>query len=201
MSNVPPPPLGDVPPDPFGNQAPAHRDVPSSPAPPPPPATAPPHLDGVPTAPQIPAALPTYGAPDGYQPYGAGAPFDAAPPKSGMLLAGGIVAVILAVFTILVGLAIALLGSAFSGLDGNIGASIALLGLGVAAFGAFGLVSGIGAIMRRQWGRICSIVFGGVNSAFALLALVSEPDGGGVVYLAISATIVGLCVGGPASPA
>lgn len=136
--------------------------------------------------------------PPGYQPYSVVGPAPSEP-KSGVLLAGGIVAVVLSAFTILVGLAIALLGGAINDFVTDIGDVIILIGLAVVAFGGFGLASGIGAIRRRQWGRICSIVFGSINAAFALLSLASEPDGGGVVYLAMSVAIVLLCALGPAS--
>lgn len=150
-------------------------------------------------APSQPVA-PRLQAPPGYQPYnlaGAGP----SEPKSGVLLAGGIVAVVMSAFTILVGIAMALLGGAIGSLVNDIGGLIVLLGLAVIAFGGFGLASGISAIRQRQWGRIGSIVFGSINGAFALLALVSEPDGGGVVYLAMSVAIVLLCAMGPASAA
>lgn len=139
-------------------------------------------------------------APPGYQPYSVGGPVATAP-KSGTLLAGGIVAVVLSAFTIFAGLAIALIGGAIGSLADDIGGLIVLFGLGVLAFGGFGLASGIGAIRRRQWGRICSIVFGSINGAFALFALISEPDGGGIVYLAMSVAIVVLCAIGSASAA
>lgn len=176
MSNIPPPGGGENPVVPPRGQF-------AAPAPPPP------------------GQYP--GAPAGYQPYDVGGMHAMAPPapKSGKLLAGGIVAVVLAAFTLLIGLAVALLGDAINDFADDLGNAIVLIGLAVAAFGGFGLAAGIGAIMRRGWGRICSIVFGSVNGVFALLALVSEPDGSGVVYLAMSVAIVVLCSLGPATPA
>ncbi len=204
MSNVPPPPPAGVPPDPFANQSPPPGAVE------PPPETRPGWSSGVPggipIAPPMSGGPPAYPAPDaagapaGYQPYAVEAMQHHVASKSGMLLAGGILSVMLAVFVGFVGLAIALLGSVVGGI-GGVGASIALFGLAIAAFAAFGFVGGIGAIMRRQWGRICTIVFGGIHALFALATIVAERDGGGLIYLAFSATTVGLCVAGPASPA
>ncbi|WP_041298465.1 hypothetical protein [Ilumatobacter coccineus] len=174
MSNIPPPGGGEnpmqPPPDPFA--------APASP----------------PSMPQPPTA------PVGYQPYPVGGAHTMAQPaKSGKLLAGGIVAVVLAAFTILVGLVIALLGDAINDIASDFGNAVVLIGMVVAALGGFGLAAGIGAIMRRSWGRICSIVYGSINGVLAVLGLASEPDGSSVVYLAMSVAIVVLCALGPAT--
>ena len=137
-------------------------------------------------------------------------------PRSALLLTGGILSVALASLTTLVALVLLALGNALDGAVTGLGADVdgSLAGMGAAVrivaalvggLGLLGIVAGIGAILRRRWGRIGAIVYGSINLALALLAVVaSASDGAGVgggslFLLAVSAAIVGFCVRGPAS--
>lgn len=118
-----------------------------------------------------------------------------APKHPGLLLAGGIVAVILSVLVGLVGIAVLLISSVLDSFGGSFSGTVGVFGLVILAFGGFGMVSGIGAIMRRMWGKICAIVFGGVNLAVAVPALLTdrENQASSFVYVALAGSIVVLC--------
>lgn len=147
-----------------------------------------------------PATPPGY-PPQGYQPYPSGTAFAQPVKKSGTLLAGGIVAVVLALFIGLAGFAIVLLGDFFGNWDSDIGGVVILLGLAVLAFAAFGLAAGIGAILRRGWGKVCTIVFGAVNGVISLASFGSDDGAGGsITYLVISLAIVVLGAIGKPTP-
>ena len=191
MTDMPPP--GDDP---------ARFPRPDSPAP----AGPPRGPDRSPTAdfssgdPSRPATSPPQAVPAGYSPFGQ-QPTTPTEPRSGRLLAGGIVAVVLSVLIGLLGLVLLLVGAAVDDLVEGFGGVIRVVGLLVLVFAGFGAAGGVGAILRRNWGRICSIVFGAINLVFALLSLVGNSDGRGstLVYLALSGAIVLLCATGPAS--
>ena len=121
------------------------------------------------------------------------------------MLTGGIASVLLGIVTTILGIVFVVLGGTIDDVLSGLGNAIRAVGLVVAGFGAFGVVGGIGAIMRRQWGRVCAIVYGGINLALAILGLIGSltggdgVSGGTVFYVVLSAAIVGFCATGPAS--
>lgn len=114
-------------------------------------------------------------------------------PRTGLLLAAGIIAIVEAAPLLVIGL-IAFVGGSRERGNGW-GDLIATLGAVFAVIGAAWLVAGIGGVLRRQWGRVMLIIG---NSLVLLLSLrtIATTSGNGFVPFVVSATGLGLAIAG-----
>lgn len=146
--------------------------------------------DAFPSAPMI-------AAPMGYQPYASVAQSQQRP-ASGKLIAAGVLTIIQAALTLLVGLWIL---SVTSGdgefLDDFTGGAFTAIGLVFVAVGAALLTGGVGCCRSSRWGRILVIVLQSILLALMLLGMANGGSSSGSLFpLAYCATALGLAIAG-----
>ena len=132
------------------------------------------------------------GMPPSYVAYGT--PPAAPEPRTGLLLAAGIIAIVEAVPLLLIG-ALALLLGIGSGDDNVFGDLVAVAGAMLAGLGAAWLVAGIGGVLRRQWGRVLLIVGNSLALLSSLRGLFDRANGV-VITLPLAAVGLGLAIFG-----
>lgn len=109
-------------------------------------------------------------------------------PRTGLLLAAGIIAIVEAVPLLLIGVLAVLLGVG-SGDDNIFGDLVAVVGAMLAGLGAAWLVAGIGGVLRRQWGRVLLIVGNSLALLGSLRAMLDRANG---VLITLPLAVLGL---------
>lgn len=142
---------------------------------------------GYPDQPQY-AAAPQYGLPP-------------APPRPGMVTAGGVVMIVMGALAVLFGL-LMLLGGVFiggagsefeseipglTGMSGAVAGVIIVIALVILAFGILDILAGAYVIGGRGWARITGIVLAAIMGLLALTGLTSEDPSGIIITIVLVA--------------